>query len=158
MKKVISRILILTTILLVFGCATQVGKATYPKATEGFVPKKIYAASFDPAWNSIGQALEENRIVIASSDKASGRVTTDYIAGPSELYAVGLGGGTVYRYKYNISARAEGEKTKITIFCTLEYSYSNSDVAKPFVDYGKENPQLVTSLENWLYEQIEKKL
>ena len=144
-------------VLLLSGCGMKTGKADFPEASAGFQPKRMYAVSYDALWDVVVNALDENRIAIASLDKSTGRIITDYVQGVSTVYALGLGGTGQSRYKYNITMRkTDNDMTKLAIICKLESTLSGAAGSTPWRDLSSENASLVTSLESWLYEQIEK--
>ena len=154
------RVLVLLFALLLISSSscvsTNVGKSRYPCPTEGFQPKKEYGVSAGQMWDRVKNVLAEERITIASSDKAEGRIATDYIEGESKLF-IGLGTASyTTRYKYNIDIDTTGDgKTLLNIICTLESSETGSG---RWINVNKEHPDIVKALENWLYEKIESKL
>ena len=142
--------------LLVTGCINT-GEVKTQKSTLGFEPKRIYDADVGKVWKVTNDVLDENRIPVLSSDQASGRIQTDTIAG--ENYVSVLGGGTMFRYSYNIRITAgDGGKTKLAIICKLESMHQIQNSTRPYMDVSPENPEKVKNYENLLYEQIEKKL
>jgi len=109
--------------------------------------------SLERLWNAIRTVLEKERINIASTDRADGRITTDYVPGASQVGLIG--GSLTTRYKYNLSLRrTDKATTKVGITSTLESSSKNI----PWHDISKDNEERVTKLENWLYERIEQAL
>jgi hypothetical protein len=147
---------LLGTSLLVTGCINT-GEVKTPKTSQGFEPKRVYVADVSKVWKVTNDVLEENRISVISSDQASGRIQTDTIAGDN--YVSVLGGGTEFRYSYNIKITGEdGGKTKLSIICKLESMHQIRNSTRPFMDVSPENPDKVKNLENWLYERVEKKL
>jgi len=147
---------LLGTILLVTGCINT-GEVKTPKTSQGFEPKRSYDADVGKVWKVTNDVLDENRIAVISSDQASGRIQTATIAG--ENYVSVLGGGTEFRYSYNIRITgADGGKTKLSIICKLESMHQVGHSTRPFMDVSPENPDKVKNLENWLYERVEKKL
>src|ERR1022692_4204648 len=109
---------LLGTSLLVTGCINT-GEVKTPKTSQGFEPKRVYVADVSKVWKVTNDVLEENRISVISSDQASGRIQTDTIAGENLISIVG--GGTMFRYSYNIRiTREDGGKTKLAIICKLE--------------------------------------
>lgn len=141
---------------LFFGCARPVGKTRFPEPSNSYTPKSSYSVSFDTMWNAIDDVLQRNRIGIVSSDKSSGTILTDYIQGQSQVNALGLAGSITTRYKYNIRSKPiNNNKSKLSIFCTLE---SSGNSLTSWRNISNDNKALVSNLEKWLYEQIEKEL
>lgn len=142
--------------LLVVGCINT-GEVKTPKSTQGFEPKRVYNADVSKVWKVTNDVLDENRISVLSSDQASGRIQTDTIAG--ENYVSVVGGGTMFRYSYNIRITSgDGGKTKLAIICKLESMHQIKNSTRPYMDVSPENSDKVKNYETWLYEQIEKKL
>jgi hypothetical protein len=142
--------------LLVTGCFST-GEVKPPKPSQAFEPKRTYDANASKVWKVTNDVLDENRISVISSDQASGRIQTDTIAGENLISVVG--GGTMFRYSYNIRITGEdGGKTKLAIICKLESMHQIRNSTRPFMDVSPEYPDKVKNYENWLYEQIEKKL
>ena len=138
------------------GCFST-GEVKYPQASPGFQPKRAYNVSADKVWKAVNDALESNRIAVVSADQPSGRIQTDTVAG--ENFVSIVGGGTVFRYSYNIRiTHEEGGKTKLSIICKLESMHQIHNSTRPFMDVSPENQAAVMNLENWLYEQVEKNL
>lgn len=141
------------------GCATPAGKTKYPEPTAGFAPKATYAQPVDKLWDATLSALEKNRITVASTDKASGTLQTDYIEGQSYLIGGGFIAAQSTRYKFNLSARPQADSaTKLTIICKVESTMKGESGASQWTDVSGQNGELVRKLEVWLYEQIEKEL
>ena len=156
MKTCVQTMVIVCFFAAVFliGCAMPAGSAKFPKASDGFQPKRTYNISYDKIWDIINRVFEENRIILISADKSSGRITTDYIQGVSTFY--GLGGVGNSRYRYNLSISQERDsKVKLIILAKLESSLSGSTGSTPFRDVSQQNMQTIKKLENWLYEKIE---
>jgi hypothetical protein len=142
--------------LLVTGCINT-GEVKTPKSTQGYEPKRVYDADVSKVWKAANDVFDENRISVLSSDQASGRIQTDTIAGEN-LISI-MGGGTMFRYSYNIRITSgDGGKTKLAIICKLESMHQIQNSTRPYMDVSPENPAKVKNYENWLYEQIEKKL
>lgn len=147
---------LLGTSLLVTGCINT-GEVKTPKTSQGFEPKRVYDADVSKVWKVANDVLDENRISVISSDQVSGRIQTDTIAGENLISVVG--GGTMFRYSYNIRITGEdGGKTKLAIICKLESMHQIRNSTRPFMDVSPEYPDKVKNLENWLYERVEKKL
>ncbi|HUI28943.1 MAG TPA: outer membrane protein assembly factor BamC [Candidatus Acidoferrales bacterium] len=133
----------------------DVGSATFPEPTANYQPKKVYNASIDTLWNAVEAVLESQRVNIASSDKSDGRITTDYIQGPTQMNLVPGMPDITTRYKYAITIKSvDQSQSKLTIICTLE----SSSESMAWHDVSKDNAERVTGLENWLYERIDKSL
>jgi hypothetical protein len=142
--------------LLVTGCINT-GEVKTPKSTQSFEPKRAYDTSVSKVWKAANDTLDENRISVVSSDQAAGRIQTDTVAGDN--YISVLGGGTMTRYSYNIRVTGEeGGKTKLFVICKYESMHQVGSSTRPYMDVGPEHPDKVKNYENWLYEQIEKKL
>ena len=142
--------------LLLTGCVNT-GEVKTPKATLGYAPKRVYDASAGKIWKAVNDVLDENRIAVLSSDQTSGRIQTDTIAGDN--YISVLGGGTMTRYSYNIKVIGDdGGKTRLLIVGKVESMHQIGNSTRPFMDVSPECPEKVKNYENWLFEQIEKKL
>jgi len=155
MKKTIQFILLLTSALaLLSGCVSDNGKL--PEPTASFTPKYTYSVAYDKLWSGILDALDKNRITTVSVDKASGVISTDYIAGPGSFMVI-MAQST--RYKYNITARSQSDGTvRVNVICKVESSINGENGASPYRDVTPQNTKLATKLETWLYEQIEKEI
>ena len=93
-----------------------------------------------------------------SSDKSSGIIQTDYIAGPGQVM-IPLGISQSTRYKYNISLRDESDgSVKMKVICKIEDTMSNGHGSSQWNDVTSQNATLEDKLEKWLYEQIEDEL
>jgi len=139
---------------LLSGCFS-VGSATFPEPTVNFQPKKVYNVSADTLWKAVEATLQSQRINVATEDKADGRMKTDYIQGPTQLNIVPGMPTLATRYRYDITVQSAGRsQSNLTIFCTLE----SSSKTMAWHDVSKDNLERVASLENWLYEKIEKSL
>jgi hypothetical protein len=152
--------LALLSIFLLVGCATPVGgKTKFPEASQGFSPKKIYAGSHEALWNAAQSALEKNRIVVLSQDKASGFIQTDYIEGVAYLIGGGFIAAQSTRYKYNITVRPQSEReVRLAIVSRIESTMKGGSGASQWTDVSSQNTKLTASLEDWLFEEIEKEL
>jgi hypothetical protein len=154
--KIVSGAALLGVNLFLAGCINT-GEVKTPQAMQGFEPKQIYDADVSKLWKVTNDVLDENHIPVLSSDQASGRIQTDTIAGAN--YISVLGGGTETRYGYNIRITGEdGGKTRLAIICKLESMHQIGSSARPWMDVSPEYPDKVKNYENWLYQQIEKKL
>lgn len=137
------------------GCV-PIGATRFPQASENFLPKKEYAASFENTWASVHDVLNKNRIVVAAENKSEGRITTDYVQGQGQADAFGLLGVISTRYKYAIRlTRAGSGNITIAVLANLE---SSGDAMPAWRDISNDNKGIVAKLENWLYEQIQKRL
>lgn len=159
MKSKLNQISALTLLsaMMLAGCMT-VGKVTLPEPSAAFAPKQTYAVTQDKLWDATLAVLEKNRIATISSDKTSGVIQTDTIAGPTTLVGGFLAAEST-RYKYNIKLRSESGGTfKLNILCKLEASVSGGEGSSQWNDVTVNNAARVKKLEVWLYEQIEKEL
>ena len=148
--------LLLLTAVFLAGCINT-GEVKTPQAAQGFEPKGIYDADVSKVWKVTNDVLDENHIPVLSSDQASGRIQTDTIPGANFISV--LGGGTETRYSYNIRITGEdGGKTKLAIICKLESMHQIGSSARPWMDVSPEYPDKVKNYDNWLYQQIEKRL
>lgn len=133
-----------------------IGATRFPQPSENFMPKREYTASFEDSWKNVNDVLNKNRIVVATENKGEGRITTDYIQGQGQADGFGLLGVISTRYKYAIRlARAGSGNTTINVIANLE---SSGNAMPAWRDISNENRGIVTKLENWLYEQIQKRL
>lgn len=150
-------LLTLITVTVLTGCATEGPK--FLEASPGFTPKRVYEGNLDKLYSTINRTLDENRIAVVSADKSAGRIQTDYIQGVTTAYVLGLGGIGSSRYSYNIRINEEGlNKVKVIIIGKLEQSLSDQSGSTPYRDLTQTNIELVKGLENWLYQEIEKRL
>jgi len=134
---------------LLYSCFSF-GSATLPSASEGYVPQKTYTQSSDELFNIVQNVLLNERINIASLDKDSKRIQTDYIQGSSQLQLLSV---LTTRYKFTIILGTQGTtSTSLNIIATLESSSKNIE----WHDISKDNVTQITNLENWLYEKIQK--
>lgn len=141
---------------LLAGCVTDNNK--FPTPAANFTPKRVYAVSHDKLWQATLDALDNNHVGVVNSDKADGRIQTDYIAGPGEVN-IALAISQVTRYKYNITLRDESNgSVRLSVICTVEDSMSNRHGTGQWRDVTSQNAALVNRLETWLYEQVEGEL
>jgi hypothetical protein len=146
--------LVALALILPAGCATDNGKL--PEPTAGFAPQCAYSVPYDKLWSEILDALDKNRITTMSVDKASGVISTDYIAGPGSFMVV-MSQST--RYKYSVTARSQADGTvKVNVVCKVESSINGHGGSSQWRDVTPSNATLATRLETWLYEQIEQEL
>jgi hypothetical protein len=146
--------MVLAVAALCGGCATPIGNTRMPEPTSAVEPKKEYKASADAVWKAIHDAFDNNRIFVATENKSEGRISTEYIAGQSQMNALGLLGTISTRYKYQIRMTQAGNgMTQIAVTCVLE---SSGNAMQAWRDISKDNMQIVANLEKWLYQEIEK--
>jgi len=154
-EAVITFIVLWVLSAVVSGCV-PIGATRFPQAPENFVPKKEYATSFEAAWANVHDVLNKNRIVVAAENRGEGRVTTEYIQGQSQADVLGLLGVISTRYRYSIRiARGANRNTTIDVVANLE---SSGNAMPAWRDISNDNTRIVTNIENWLYEQIQKRL
>jgi hypothetical protein len=104
-------------------------------------------------WKTVYDVLEDNRMAVAASDKTEGRITTEYVQGQSQLFLLSTM-STRYRYVIRLSAAEKGV-TRLNIIAYLE---SSGKQLPSWRDISNENKALISNLENWLYEQIQKRI
>src|SRR5215469_16214666 len=80
MKSFFRPFICAAVLLLTAGCVTDNGK--FPTPAADFTPKRTYAVSHDKLWQATLDALDNNHIAVMNSDKADGRIQTDYVSGP----------------------------------------------------------------------------
>jgi hypothetical protein len=137
--------------LFATGCVSDNGK--FPAPSANFTPKRTYAVPYDKLWQAALDALDKNRITTVSVDKASGIISTDYVAGPGQFMVI-MAQST--RYKYSISLRNESDgSVRMNVICKVESSINGQHGADPYRDVTPQNAVLTGKLESWLYEQIE---
>jgi len=156
MKSFFRPFICAAVLLLTAGCVTDNGK--FPTPAADFTPKRTYAVSHDKLWQATLDALDNNHIAVMNSDKADGRIQTDYIAGPGEVN-IALAISQVTRYKYNVNLRDETDgSVRLNIFCTVEDSMSSAHSTSQWRDVTSQNAALENRLETWMYEQVEDEL
>lgn len=147
------------------GCVTTEGPATKLQTSPGFVPKKAYNYSYDTMWGKVLQTLRREKIMVTSTNKESGIITTDFI--PGWTVDVAAISKRTYRYMYQIALeKINPSQTRVEVICKLEEKVmlKGSTAAeltqelKPYEDVTYKNKKNVDNLELWLYEQIEKSL
>ncbi len=137
------------------GCI-PIGATRFPEPSANFVARKDYPASFEAAWKVVHGVLENNRIVVANENRNEGRITTEYVQGQGQMDGFGLLGVISTRYRYAIRiSRVGSENTTINVLANLE---SSGNKMPAWRDISNDNRGIVTTLENWLYEQIQKRL
>ena len=154
MKQTLIAFTCAALLLTVGGCVSANG--TYPAPTANFTPKRVYAVPYDKLWQTTLDALDKNRITVVSTDKLSGIIQTDYIAGPGAFMVVIT---EISRYKYNITLRNEPDgSVKVNVMCKIEDSINNGQSSSQWRDVTPQNTALENRLETWLYEQLEDEL
>ena len=154
--KSISLPLLCIALITTAGCVTDNGK--FPSPSTNFVPKRTYAISHDRLWQATLDALDNNHIGIVNSDKADGRIQTDYISGPGQVN-IALAISQITRYKFNVTLRDESNgQIRLNIFCIIEDSMNSAHSTSQWRDVTSQNAALESKLETWLYEQIESQL
>jgi uncharacterized lipoprotein len=145
-----------SAVALLSGCVTD--NVKFPTPTANFMPKRVYSVPHDKVWQAVLDALDKNNIAVVESDKSSGIIQTDYIAGPSGVM-IPLGISQSTRYKYNVSLRDESDgSVKVKVICKIEDTMSNGHDSTQWHDATSQNAALEDKLETWLYEQIEQGL
>lgn len=133
-------------------CTMPLGQAQFPTPSVATPPRQEFVATYNQLWGRIARVLEDNRIEVASSDKSSGRMVTEYVQGQSQMTALGLLGTIATRYKYTIRVeKIDPQHTRVTARCVLE---SSGNEMSAWRDVSRDNSHVVTQLERWLYEQI----
>ena len=153
MTKVRIFITLMVVSALISACA--VGSSKFPGATAGFQPQKVYAINKDKLFDKIIVLLGDERIGVVSNNKSEGKIVTDYVQGESQFQVV-MAITTRYNYTINLYS-LEDSKTRVNILCKLE-SMSKGHTWHEVSKSSKDNERLVTKLENWLYEKIEKSI
>lgn len=162
----------LFAVLVLFFCShgvsAQENGIPFPKPTEGFKPKVTYEMDLARAWKVVTTAINDNQIQIDSASKDTNQITTGYRMGPSEGGGF-FGGPLVTQYRYlvslipisssqtqiKVSAALQARRLAATMGKIMSGNNALSDVN--WIDATADNPDEVTSLQNWLYEQIEQK-
>lgn len=125
--------------------------AQIPEPSPNFAPIEVLPGSPEDVFDVVTDIFDDGGVVIVQADRAEGRVTTDYIAGPTS-YVLGFLGGTVSRYRYLVTIReAEGGST-IRIKTFLE---SSSADVQSWHDVAGQNPTAMEALRLSLYEAIQ---
>lgn len=154
-----SRVVLLATLLLFAQTASAETTGTpFPKSSEGFQPKVTYGVSGDQMWVKVIAALNNNNIPIVSASKETNQITTDYIVGPGERNFIV--GGLISQYKFVISVvSATPSQTRVNVNPVVEARWNGGP--KPdnvWHNSTKDNPEVVSNMRNWLYEQIERSM
>ncbi|MCL4536887.1 MAG: outer membrane protein assembly factor BamC [Nitrospirae bacterium] len=157
--------MILTVIFTIVGCVSVEGPAVQLQISPGFVPKKVYNHGYEQMWDKAMIVLKRERIMLASTNKESGIITTDYIQGWTvDVAAISR---RTYRYKYQIAfEKINPSQTRIEISCKLEekeFMKGGSareavEQLRPYEDVTYKMKETAEQLELWLYEQIEKSI
>jgi NlpB/DapX lipoprotein len=151
MKQTLITLTCAALLFSVGGCVTGNGK--FPTPTANYTPKRIYTIPRDKLWQAILDALDKNHITVVSTDKSSGIIQTDYIAGQDTLIVI-VAQST--RYKYNIRLRDEADgSVRLNVFCHIEDTINNGHGSSQWNDVTPQNAKLENQLETWLYEQID---
>ncbi len=124
-----------------------------PTASAGFQPTDVLPNPPEQVFSAATAEMDDEGVAITSQSKEDGRITTDYVAGPSMVSAVG---GTNSRFKYLITVRPSGSGTKLIVHATLESAGTNA--AQAWHDVSESNPDAVTGIQHALIEKIEKRL
>ena len=164
-----SNVVVISTFLLFifsfYGCVTTTGPATRLQISPEFVPQKVYNYNYDTMWNRVLSVLRRERIMVASANKESGIITTDFI--PGWTVDVAALSETRYRYMYQIALeKFNASQTRIEIISKLEEkrmlkggsAREAVEQLKPYQDVTYRMKENAERLEFWLYEQIEKSL
>ena len=155
----VSLIAVFATLLgLAQACIAETTGIPFPKPSEGFQPKVTYNFDKEKSWSIVLAALDNNSIPIASASKDVNLISTDSMVGPGEkAYWTGL---QMTQYKYKISVvPISPSQTKINVNPTIEVlRRSTRSTDNVWHNVTAENPQEVTALRNWLYEQIERSI
>lgn len=148
---------------VIYGCVSVQGPQV--AATPGFVPKKTYSYNHDQILDKVLSVLKKEKIMLASINKESGIIQTDYIQGPTvDIAAIAT---TTYRYKYQITfEKISPSQTQVEITCKLEgkemmkggSAREAVEQLKAYEDVTYKQQKWAGELEVWLYEQIEKSL
>jgi uncharacterized lipoprotein len=138
------------------GCATQVGGKNIPQPSAGFAAKDVLPNPPAQVYAAAKSVLDDDNVAITGESKEDGRINTDYVEGPSSIYAMGILGGNSSRYKYLIKVKPSGSGTKLTVAATLESA--GSKYAQSWKDVSSDNPETVTKIQDALVEKIENKL
>lgn len=148
----------IVSIFALEGCAPG-GKA-FPEPSAGFEPKVTYPVSLDRSWQAALTTLNANSLPIATASKDTGQIATGYIEGTSGLRAGGLLGAITSRYKYTLIFISEGPaRTRVNVVPVLEatsiISPLGTATSTPFRDISADNPKIVGTLRNWMYQELE---
>lgn len=114
----------------------------------GYEPPEAFSLTADEMWSVVNAVLDSEKIIIATADRAEGRIVTDYVEGRSSVGLV----SNQSRYRYNIRLTPKGENsTGVVLTASLE---SSGDKTR-WHDVTSANKRLARNLELWLYERID---
>lgn len=147
----------------IYSCVSVKGPATQLQTSPGFVPKKVYSYSYDTMWDKVLAALRREKIMVASANKESGIITTDFISGWTvDVAAISK---RTYRYMYQIALeKINSSQTRVEVTCKLEEkeflkggeAREAMEQLRPYEDVTYKMKKEAEQFEFWLYEQIEK--
>jgi uncharacterized protein YgiM (DUF1202 family) len=152
MKRVQMILIFFLVMLSTAAWCANIGNVRFPKPSEEFQRNKIFNVSSTEMFRKVETVLENNRIGIDIQDKSSGKIVSDYIQGESHMYALGFLGTIQMRYKYSIKIKPVNDNvSNVDIICRLE---SSGNKMTAWREITNDNMELVTKLEDWLYENI----
>lgn len=131
------------------------GGADLPKPSENYAAKTSYNESQKKVLTAVLDAMGKNNVDVLTIDRESGRIGSDYVAGPTYSAAFGFLGSNSIRYKFNIIVSGAKAKTEVTVTAKLE---SSGDEVQSWHDVSADNKPVVAQLRDWMYEQVEKQL
>lgn len=138
------------SVLLGIAAASCVGvgpKLPAPTNPE-YQPPETFNLALDEMWSVINDVLDSEKIIIATADRAEGRIVTDYVEGRSSVGLV----SNQSRYRYNVRLTSKGDNsTGLVLTASLE---SSGDKTR-WHDVTSANKGLARNLELWLYERID---
>ncbi|MDP2152202.1 MAG: hypothetical protein Q8J66_00885 [Methylotenera sp.] len=134
---------------------TSKSGAELPSPSLNYVAKTSYKESQKKVIAAILDAMSKNNIDVLTIDRESGRVASDYVAGPTYSAAFGLLGSNSTRYKFNVVVSRDGNKSAVNVSVKLE---SSGDEVESWRDVSADNKETVAKLRDWMYEIIEKQL
>jgi hypothetical protein len=164
------RSLSLFLIILISACAAEEGSKgrsaiesitsqrgkSLPQPSANFQPTDVIPFSPAQVYKAAVGVLDDARVSILNENKEDGRITTDYVAGPSFTVLGGfLGGGNSTRYKYLVSIKSASGGTKLKVTTYLE---SSGTSFQSWRDVSEDNQTQVRNIQNALIESIEKSL
>jgi len=132
---------------------TSQSGADLPAPSANYVAKTIYQGSEKKVLASVLDAMAKSNVDVLTIDRESGRVGSDYVAGPTYSAVFGLLGSNSTRYKFNIIVSRDGAKSVVSVTAKIE---SSGDEASSWRDVSADNKDGVIQLRDWMYEQIEK--
>ncbi len=164
-QKYFMLLVVAISFFMLNGCVITEGPATELQTSPGFAPKKVYNYSYNTIWDKVMQTLRKEKIMVASTNKESGIITTDFIPGWTKDVA-GMS-KTTYRYMYQITLeKINPSQTRVEVTCKLEAKEMQKGglvregltQLSPYEDVTYKMKKEAEELEFWLYEQIEKSL